>query len=236
MSLTNKVPEKDVQKTFDTIAGNYDKLNSIMSLGTHQNWRKKATDKIIVGPDKILDLCCGTADWSIMLAQRFSHASVTGLDFSQEMLKIAQQKVSQAEVTNVTLMTGDAMQLNFPDNSFDVVTIGFGLRNVPDANKVLQEIYRVLRPGGQLICLEAFKVETPVIKTGWKLYFNKLMPLMGKVFAKSKPEYQYLDDSVNKFVSIKQLAQMMQDTSFKDIEVDNLMFKAAAIHSAIKGL
>lgn len=236
MSLTNKVPEKDVQKTFDTIAGNYDKLNSIMSLGTHQSWRKKATDKIVVGPDRILDLCCGTADWSIMLAQRYSHAQITGLDFSQEMLKIAQQKVSQAEVTNVTLMTGDAMQLNFPDDSFDVVTIGFGLRNVPDANKVLQEIYRVLRPGGQLICLEAFKVETPVIKTGWKLYFNKLMPLMGKVFAKSKPEYQYLDDSVNQFVSIKQLAQMMQDTNFIDIEVDNLMFKAAAIHSAIKGL
>ena len=234
MGLTNKVPEADVKKTFNKIAGNYDRLNSIMSLGTHQRWRQKATSKIIVGPDRILDLCCGTADWSIMLAKQYPHGQVIGMDFSQEMLKIAQQKVSAAGVTNITLEIGDAMKLQYSDDSFDAVTIGFGLRNVPDANKVLQEIYRVLRPGGQLICLEAFKVETPVIKTGWQLYFNHLMPLMGKVFAKSPSEYQYLDDSVNKFVSIKRLAEMMQEVGFKNITVDDLMFKAAAVHSAIK--
>jgi ubiquinone/menaquinone biosynthesis methyltransferases len=236
MSLTNKVPEKDVQKTFNNIAGNYDKLNSIMSLGTHQKWRKKATIKIVNRPQKILDLCCGTADWAIMLGQRFNHAQIVGVDFSQEMLKLAQQKVANSKLTNVILETGDAMQLNFADNSFDAVTIGFGLRNVPDANRVLREIYRVLKPGGQLICLEAFKVETPIVKIGWKLYFNKLMPIMGKVFAKNKSDYQYLDDSVNRFVSIKQLCQMMQDAGFKDIEVTDLMMKAAAIHSAIKSI
>jgi len=234
MGLTNKVPEEDVQKTFNSIAGNYDKLNSIMSLGTHQSWRKKATSKIVVGVNDVLDLCCGTADWTIMLAKQYPHAKVTGLDFSQEMLKLAQQKVGQAEVTNVTLESGDAMDLRFPDNSFDVVTIGFGLRNVPDADQVLKEIHRVLRPNGEIVCLEAFKVETPIIKTGWQLYFNKLMPLMGKVFAKSQTEYQYLDDSVNKFVSIKTLARMFQEADFKEIEVDDLMFKAAAIHSAFK--
>lgn len=234
MGLTNKVPEKDVQQTFNKIAGNYDKLNSIMSLGTHQKWRQKATAKIVVNPSKILDLCCGTADWTIMLARRYQHADIIGADFSSEMLKIAQQKVGASQLTNITLENGDAMNLRYPDNSFDVVTIGFGLRNVPDANKVLQEIYRILKPGGQLICLEAFKVETPVIKLGWKVYFNGLMPLMGKVFAKSPSEYKYLDDSVNKFVSIKQLAEMMNAAGFKNIEVDDLMFKAAAIHSAFK--
>ncbi|CAJ1192064.1 Demethylmenaquinone methyltransferase [Companilactobacillus paralimentarius] len=234
MGLTNKVPEADVQKTFNNIAGNYDKLNSIMSLGTHQKWRQKATNRITNGPDNILDFCCGTGDWTIMLAKRYPHARVIGMDFSQEMLKIAQQKVSNSEATNINLEIGDAMNLRYPDKSFDVVTIGFGLRNVPDADKVLQEIYRVLKPGGQLICLEAFKVETPVIKVGWQLYFNRLMPLMGKIFAKSQPEYQYLDDSVNKFVSIKRLAEMMQTVGFKDITVDDLMFKAAAIHAAEK--
>ncbi|KRN99388.1 bifunctional demethylmenaquinone methyltransferase/2-methoxy-6-polyprenyl-1,4-benzoquinol methylase UbiE [Companilactobacillus kimchiensis] len=234
MGLTNKVPEEDVQTTFNNIAGNYDKLNSIMSLGTHQKWRQAATDRISVNPDKILDLCCGTADWTIMLAKQYSHTKIIGMDFSQEMLKHAQHKVSEAGVHNVVLESGDAMKLRYPDNSFDVVTIGFGLRNVPDANKALAEIYRVLKPAGQLICLEAFKVETPIIKIGWKLYFNQLMPLMGKVFARSKTEYQYLDDSVNKFVSIKKLAKMMQQTGFRDIEVDGLMFKAAAIHSAVK--
>lgn len=234
MGLTNKVPEKDVQQTFNKIAGNYDKLNSIMSLGTHQKWRQKATAKIVVNPSKILDLCCGTADWTIMLARRYQHADIIGADFSSEMLKIAQQKVGASQLTNITLENGDAMNLRYPDNSFDVVTIGFGLRNVPDANKVLQEIYRILKPGGQLICLEAFKVEIPVIKLGWKVYFNRLMPLMGKVFAKSPSEYKYLDDSVNKFVSIKQLAEMMNAAGFKNIEVNDLMFKAAAIHSAFK--
>lgn len=234
MGLTNKVPEKDVQQTFNHIAENYDKLNSIMSLGTHQKWRQKATDKIIVGPDKILDLCCGTADWTIMLAKRYPHAKVIGMDFSQAMLEIGQHKVGDSGVNNVTLETGNAMELPYENESFDLVTIGFGLRNVPDAMQVLEEIRRVLRPGGQMICLEAFKVETPVIKLGWQVYFNKLMPLMGKVFARSQSEYQYLDDSVNKFVSIKQLAKMMQTVGFKDIEVDNLMFKAAAVHSAIK--
>lgn len=234
MGLTNKVPEKDVQTTFNHIAENYDKLNSIMSLGTHQKWRQQATRKLKVNPDKVLDLCCGTADWTITLAKRYPHAEVIGMDFSQEMLKIAQHKVSDAKVQNITLESGDAMNLRYPDNSFDAVTIGFGLRNVPDANQVLAEIYRVLKPGGQMICLEAFKVETPIVKIGWRLYFNRLMPIMGKIFAKSKPEYQYLDDSVNKFVSIKRLAEMMQENGFHDIEVDNLMMKAAAIHSALK--
>lgn len=234
MSLTNKVPQKDVQKTFNNIAGNYDKLNSIMSLGTHQKWRKIATAKIDNGPDMILDLCCGTADWTIMLAQKYPHAKVIGLDFSSEMLKIAQTKVAASNLTNIELMSGNAMDLNFSDKSFDVVTIGFGLRNVPDADQVLHEIFRILKSNGQLICLEAFKVQTPVVKLGWQVYFNHLMPLMGKVFAKSKSEYQYLDDSVNKFVSIKQLAQMMQDAGFDDIEVSDLMLKAAAIHSARK--
>ncbi|GAB5057233.1 demethylmenaquinone methyltransferase [Companilactobacillus alimentarius] len=234
MSLTNKVPEKDVQRTFNNIAGNYDRLNTIMSLGTHQSWRQKATQKINNQPQDILDLCCGTADWTVMLAHRFIHAKVIGVDFSQEMLKLAQQKVAKSKVTNITLESGNAMKLNFSDNSFDVVTIGFGLRNVPDADKVLSEIYRVLKPNGQIVCLEAFKVETPIIKTGWKLYFNHIMPLMGKVFAKNKSDYQYLDDSVNHFVSIEKLCQMMQNVGFENIEVDDLMMKAAAIHSAVK--
>lgn len=230
MGLTNKVPEKDVENTFNSIAGNYDKLNLIMSLGTHKQWRTKATDMINNHPRRILDLCCGTADWTILLGNRFPNSKVSGMDFSQEMLKIGQAKVAKSRLENVELLAGDAMNLNFPDQTFDVVTIGFGLRNVPDANKVLDEIYRVLKPGGEIVCLEAFKVETPVIRLGWKIYFDKIMPMMGKVFASSKNEYQYLDDSVNKFVSISQLVSMYRDAGFINIRVENLMLKSAAIH------
>lgn len=232
--LTNKVPEKDVQNVFDSIAGNYDKLNSIMSLGTHNKWRMQATNMIKGNPMDILDLCCGTADWSLLLASKFERAHVIGLDFSSEMLKIGQKKINESGLDNVQLKQGDAMKLAYPDNTFDVITIGFGLRNVPDANQVLKEIFRILKPNGQLLCLEAFKVETPVVKWGWKLYFNEIMPTMGKVFASHKPEYQYLDDSVNKFVSIKKLVRMYRDAGFINIRVRNLMMKSAAIHYGVK--
>ncbi|KRK80861.1 demethylmenaquinone methyltransferase [Companilactobacillus nodensis] len=230
MALTNKVPEKDVRNTFNTIANDYDKMNSIMSLGTHSKWRVKATDMISNHPKRILDLCCGTADWTILLGKKFPLTRVSGMDFSQEMLKIGQSKVGQSGLANVELLAGDAMNLTFLDNSFDVVTIGFGLRNVPDANAVLREIHRVLKPGGQIVCLEAYKVETPVIRLGWQVYFNKLMPMMGKLLASKKDEYQYLDDSVNKFVSISQLVEMYHQAGFENVKVKDLMFKAAAIH------
>ncbi|MFD1417679.1 demethylmenaquinone methyltransferase [Companilactobacillus keshanensis] len=230
MGLTNKVPEKDVENTFNSIAENYDKLNSIMSLGTHKKWRDTATRMIDNRPKRILDLCCGTADWTILLGHSFPTAKISGMDFSQEMLKIGQSKVAKSKLENVELLAGDAMNLNFSDETFDVVTIGFGLRNVPDANKVLSEIYRVLKPGGEIVCLEAFKVETPVIRLGWRVYFNKIMPMMGKVFASRKNEYQYLDDSVNKFVSISKLVEMYHEAGFTDVKVDNLMLKSAAVH------
>ncbi|AKP67956.1 demethylmenaquinone methyltransferase [Companilactobacillus ginsenosidimutans] len=232
--LTNKVPEKDVQNVFDSIAGNYDKLNSIMSLGTHNKWRMEATNMIKGSPRDILDLCCGTADWSLVLANKYPNSHIIGLDFSSEMLKIGQEKINKSEFGNIQLKQGDAMNLDYPDNTFDVVTIGFGLRNVPDANQVLREIYRILKPNGQLICLEAFKVETPVVKWGWRLYFNEIMPAMGKVFASHKSEYQYLDDSVNKFVSIRELVRMYRDAGFINIHVRGFMMKSAAIHYGMK--
>lgn len=233
-NLTNKVPEKDVQNVFNSIAGNYDKLNSIMSLGTHNKWRTQATDMIKGHPRDILDLCCGTADWSIVLAEKYPQSHIIGLDFSSEMLKVGREKVTASGLSNIQLKQGNAMDLDYPDNTFDVVTIGFGLRNVPDANKVLKEIRRILKPGGQLICLEAFKVDTPVVKWGWKLYFNEIMPAMGKVFASRKQEYQYLDDSVNKFVSIKKLVRMYRDAGFINIRVHTFMMKSAAIHYGVK--
>ncbi|WP_334329315.1 demethylmenaquinone methyltransferase [Companilactobacillus sp. HBUAS59699] len=230
MVLTNKVSEHDVRGVFNSIATDYDKMNSIMSLGTHNKWRTKATEMISNHPKRILDLCCGTADWTIMLGKKFPLARVSGMDFSQEMLKIGQAKVGKSGLENVELLAGDAMHLTFLDNSFDVVTIGFGLRNVPDANAVLKEIYRILKPGGQVVCLEAYKVETPVIRLGWKVYFDKLMPMMGKLFASKKNEYQYLDDSVNKFVSIPQLVEMYHKAGFENVRVKDLMLKSAAIH------
>lgn len=151
MSLTNHTPEHQVQQLFNQIAPQYDRMNSLISLGTHHHWRHQVMTSMTIHPgDFALDVCCGTGDWTLALAQAVGPAGqVVGLDFSDQMLALADRKVRTAGFANrITLKQGDAMQLPYPDNAFNVVTIGFGLRNVPDANQVLSELTRVVKPGG----------------------------------------------------------------------------------------
>lgn len=227
---TNNVPEEEVKDIFNSIAGNYDKVNSIISMGTHKKWRKFGTKQINPNSRKILDLCCGTGDWAIDIKQHVSDdTKVVAVDFSEEMLKIANEKFNNHNFENsIEIIQADAMSLPFPDDSFDAVTVGFGLRNVPNVNVVLKEIFRVLRKGGKLICLDAFKVETPIIKEGWKIYFSKLMPLVGQLFHKDD-EYKYLNSSVNSFVSPEELASMFDKNGFKKLRTKKFMLGAAAI-------
>lgn len=143
----------------------------MISLGTQKIWRHEIFNQLQIKPtDNALDVCCGTGDLAIALAKRISSGRVTGLDFNKEMLEIANEKTKM--IGNLFLVQGDAMALPFDDNSFDIVTIGFGLRNVPDANKALSEIYRVLKPGGQFVSLEMSQPTNPIIKVGWKAYFT----------------------------------------------------------------
>ena len=134
---------------------------------------------------KALDVCCGTADWTIALSEAVgSKGQVTGLDFSENMLEVGKQKTASLE--NIQLVHGDAMNLPFDDNSFDYVTIGFGLRNVPDYLSALKEMHRVLKPGGMVVCLETSQPTLPLFKQIYSLYFKFVMPIFGKMFAKSK--------------------------------------------------
>lgn len=233
MTKTNDVPEAKVQEIFNHIAGEYDKVNLLISMGTHRKWRAQATKELDSNLDSILDLCCGTGDWTIEILRQVSkNTKVTALDFSEGMLDIAKQKLTKNNYQDrVNFIQGDAMKLPFDDNTFDAVTIGFGLRNVPDVNTVLSEIYRVLKPGGKLVSLDAFKVETPVVKTGWKFYFGTIMPLIGRAFNhNAKDEYEYLNSSVNHFVSISQLKKMYETTGFKNIRTKKYIFGSAAMH------
>ena len=151
MTLTNKVPEKDVHDLFSRVAPNYDKMNDLISLGTQRLWRKKLFKKLQVKPgDFCLDLCCGTGDLTIALAKQVGPSgNVVGLDFNEDMLRLAYDKVLTAGAEKeIQLRQADAMNLPYEDSSFDIVTIGFGLRYVPDAYQVLREVYRVLKPGG----------------------------------------------------------------------------------------
>lgn len=234
--LTNKVPEKDVHDLFSRVAPNYDKMNDLISLGTQRLWRKKLFKKLAVKPgDFALDLCCGTGDLTIALAQQVGPSgNVVGLDFNEDMLALAYDKVLTAGVEKeVQLRQADAMNLPYEDKSFNIVTIGFGLRNVPDANQVLREVYRVLKPGGKFAVLETSQPTNPIVKVGWKAYF-KLFPKFAKLLHSNVSDYQYLSQTTNKFVSANQLKQMFEQAGYHDVSITKLNLGAGAIHIGIK--
>ncbi|MCM3163107.1 demethylmenaquinone methyltransferase [Metabacillus litoralis] len=232
----NQSKEERVHGVFEKIYQNYDQMNSVISFQRHKAWRKETMKRMNVKPgQKALDVCCGTADWSIALSEAVGpNGSVTGLDFSQNMLKIGQQKIIDLGLQNVNLIHGNAMKLPFEDNSFDFVTIGFGLRNVPDYMQVLQEMNRVLKPGGKAVCLETSQPTLPIFKQFFTIYFRYIMPIFGKVFAKSYKEYSWLQESARDFPGMVELAKMFQTAGFKQVEVKAFTGGVAAMHLGVK--
>lgn len=232
MALTNHTPEEKVSTMFNQIADNYDKMNSLISLGTHKHWRKVAMKQLHVKRGAFaIDVCCGTGDWTIALAEAVGPAGhVVGLDFSEKMLEIARKKVISAGFQDrVTLVQGDAMHLPYDDRTFDVATIGFGLRNVPDANQVLRELYSVIVPGALAACLETSQPTQPVVKLGWQAYFN-LVPKMAKLAVNKEKEYAYLQKTTAEFVSAEKLADMFSAAGFKAVHYRTFDLGAAALH------
>ena len=232
--LTNKVPEQDVHDLFTRVAPKYDLMNNIVSLGIQKSWRKKFLRQLDLNKNSIcLDLCCGSADSTIDLAKKAK--LVTGLDFNQEMLKIAQKKIRQKQLqSKIKLIAGDAMNLPFDDASFDYVTIGFGLRNVPDYLGALKEMERVLKPGGMIVCLETSQPTLPVFKQVYRLYFKFVMPIFGKLFTKSKEEYEWLQQSTFDFPGKEKLKRLFEQAGFSNIKVRSFTGGVAAMHLGYK--
>lgn len=235
MALTNQTSKKEVNQIFDGIANDYDKMNNLISLGMHDRWRKKANSKLdLVEGAQVLDVCCGTGDWSLSLAEMVgATGKVTGLDFSREMLKIAQQKIKAEQHKNITLIKGDAQQLPFPDDSFDACVIGFGLRNVPDAGLTLAEMRRVVKPGGKVIVLETSQPQKIVIRFGWKLYLEKIIPLMGSLIHQMLA-YDYLQSSTQKFLTPLALDKLFLQQGYQKVQHQSLALGAAMIHTGEK--
>ncbi|EJA1894429.1 demethylmenaquinone methyltransferase [Staphylococcus pseudintermedius] len=230
----NKANKAQVHEVFQNISGKYDRLNNIISFEQHKVWRKKVMKEMNVQAGTIaLDVCCGTADWTIALSQAVGpEGEVTGLDFSENMLKVGEEKT--AHMDNIRLVQGDAMALPFDDNTFDYVTIGFGLRNIPDYSKALSEMYRVLKPGGMVVCLETSQPTMPVFKQGYRLYFKFVMPIFGKIFAKSKQEYEWLQQSAFDFPDRETLKKMFEGVNFENVKVLSFTGGVAAMHLAYK--
>lgn len=224
--------EERVHGVFEKIYENYDQMNSVISFQQHIKWRNDTMKKMNVQKGSAaLDVCCGTADWTIALAEAVGKdGKVTGLDFSKNMLKIGEEKIQSRHLDQANLIHGNAMELPFDDDSFDYVTIGFGLRNVPDYNQVLREMHRVLKPGGMAVCLETSQPTMPGFKQAYRLYFRFIMPMFGKLFAKSYDEYSWLQESAKDFPGMKELAKMFTEAGFVNVEYKPYSGGVAAVH------
>ena len=226
--------EEKVHDVFEKISADYDKMNSVISFNQHIKWRDDIMRRMAVRDgSSALDVCCGTADWTIALAKAVgASGEVTGLDFSESMLEAGKDKVKPFPI--ISLIHGNAMELPFPDETFDYVTIGFGLRNVPDYEKVLSEMKRVLKPGGMIACLDTSQPELPVYRQLFRFYFKFIMPIFGKLLAKSYREYSWLQESAEEFPGMKKLAELFSDVGFKNVSFKSYSGGAAAGHVGFK--
>ncbi|CUA79497.1 demethylmenaquinone methyltransferase [Anoxybacillus suryakundensis] len=224
--------EERVHRVFEKISDHYDRMNSVISFKRHVAWRKDTMKRMNVQKGaKALDVCCGTADWTIALAEAVGPSGeVYGLDFSRNMLKVGEEKVKEHGFQHVMLVHGNAMSLPFPDDTFDYVTIGFGLRNVPDYMTVLKEMYRVAKPGGKVVCLETSQPTLIGFRQLYYAYFRYIMPFFGKIFAKSYEEYSWLQESAREFPGMDELANMFRQAGFVDVQVKPYTFGVAAMH------
>ncbi|MCM3738859.1 demethylmenaquinone methyltransferase [Oceanobacillus luteolus] len=228
--------EERVHYVFEKIYKNYDSMNSIISFQQHKAWRNDVMARMHVEKGaKALDVCCGTGDWSVSLAHAVGEeGEIIGLDFSENMLSIAEDKKEKLNLNQVKFVHGNAMELPFPDNTFDYVTIGFGLRNVPDYMTVLKEMYRVVKPNGKVVCLETSQPELIGFKQLYFFYFRFIMPLFGKIFAESYDEYAWLNESTKSFPDKRKLKEMFQEAGFSFVEVKSYTLGVAAMHMGTK--
>ena len=224
------IDPRTVQGYFNAIAGRYDLLNTVLSFGMHVLWKRRAirSADVSVG-QRVLDLCGGTADLALRANRRFPAARTWVYDFSREMLAVGRDK-ARAQGARIDLVQGDALCLAIPDNTFDCVLIGFGLRNLADREAGLREMYRVLRPGGRLVCLEFSHPEPSWFAYVYRSYARRVIPAVGSLLAGARDAYAYLPASIQAFPGPVPLAGMMTEAGFRQVSFRLLSRGIAALH------
>lgn len=242
--MTEKVtPYKDstlgkkeqVAQMFDTISGNYDNLNRVISFGIDIKWRKKVL-KIVSArkPKIILDIATGTGDLAILMTQTNAE-KIIGLDISAGMLEVGKKKIEEKKLSNVIdLVLGDSENIPFEDNYFDAITVGFGVRNFENLEKGFAEILRVLKPNGVFVILETSVPDKTPYKQGYKFYTKNILPLIGKLFSKDNSAYGYLSESAAVFPYGEALNNILRKIGFIDVVAMPQTFGVATIYSASK--
>lgn len=225
-----------VREMFAGIATKYDFLNHFLSINIDKKWRRLVRNKLQNELNNqnalVLDVACGTGDLSVELQQN-GKAKIIGTDFCRPMLTIAAEKNTKNNLS-IPYLEGDGMNLAFPDETFDAVTIAFGLRNFSNWLDGLKELHRVTKKGGKLVILEFSTPIVPGFKQIFNLYFTQILPRIGGAVSGSRGAYEYLPDSVSRFPNQKNLAKMMSEIGFKEVEYKNLTGGIAAIHSGTK--
>lgn len=212
--------KEGIRKLFDNIAPDYDRLNHILSLNIDKGWRRKAVREIIDDelPMNILDVACGTGDFTIEIAQKAGRGSkVTGIDLSEGMMKIGREKIAKAGV-EAEMVQGDCEALPYDEGTFDRISVGFGVRNFEHLEIGLKEMQRVLKPGGKLVVLELSVPSNSFIRWCYKLYFLKILPAIGGWISGDRGAYEYLPASVLRFPAPEKFVGMMREAGFTTVE------------------
>ena len=221
---------------FDNIAPWYDFLNHFLSLGIDISWRKKAIRRLKASqPKTILDMATGTADLAIEAARQLSPEKIIGIDISKEMLEVGRKKLAKKGLSDkIELQFGDSENIGFPDNTFDAVTVAFGVRNFENLEKGLAEIWRVTKPGGKLIVLEFSKPKVFPFKQLYNFYFRNILPTIGKLTSKDPKAYSYLYESVQAFPDGKNFVNVLKHTGFQGATHKPLTLGVCSIYEADK--
>lgn len=222
---------------FNRIAAHYDSLNHIMSFNIDRSWRKRGVALVAQGrPQRILDLATGTADLAIEMAERMPEVEVVGVDLSTEMLAVGREKVKKAGLAErVTLCEGDAEALPFDQATFDAVTVAFGVRNFANLPLCLQEMYRVLRPDGEVMILELSTPSNPLVRWCYECYAFHFLPWVGGLISSDKAAYRYLPASIRAFHRPDEVVRMMREAGFREVVRERKCLGVAHIYYAKHG-
>ncbi|MEO5339505.1 MAG: bifunctional demethylmenaquinone methyltransferase/2-methoxy-6-polyprenyl-1,4-benzoquinol methylase UbiE [Magnetococcus sp. MYC-9] len=229
--LADKVAK--VRQVFDSVAGNYDLMNDLMSLGVHRLWKQFAIRRLHIKPgQRILDVAGGTGDLARLMHERLQgEGMITLYDINASMLERGRQRlVDEGRIQGLYWVQGDAEELPFPDNCFHAVTIGFGIRNVTQVEAAFREMVRVLRPGGQLLCLEFSHLAIPFLEPLYEAYSFKVLPELGHWVAKDRAAYQYLAESIRRFPDQERIRALLESCGLFGVRYHNLSAGIAAVH------